>query len=197
MSEPARTQPLTYAEYLEQEAASEVRHEFFDGDLWAMTGGTWNHALITSNLTIALGNALRGGPCRVASESVRIYFPTLGESAYPDLRVVCGGPERHSDDPLAVINPVLVVEVISDSTEAFDRGDKFARYRTLPSLQAYLLASQHRKGLELFERNADGTWTLRVAEGGERLPVAALDIDVAVDIVYEGVDWNEGSPSAG
>ena len=130
MSEAARTPAMSYAEYLELEERSEQRHEFVQGELWAMTGGTYNHGLITSNLSAVLYNALRSRPCRVVSESVRVFFPTLGESAYPDLRVICGGPEHHPDDRLAVVNPVLVAEVLSDGTEALQHSPELTPCRS-------------------------------------------------------------------
>lgn len=193
MSAPAEHLASSYADYLQAEATAELRSEFFEGQMWMMTGGTYNHGLITMNLGVALANALRGRPCRVVSESVRVYFPSLDEAAYPDLRVVCGAPEFHPDDPLALINPVLVAEVLSDSTEAFDRGDKFARYRTLPGLREYLLASQHHRRLELFSRGEDGVWTFVSAEAGQRLRVPALGVEVAVDEVYDAVEIVPGS----
>lgn len=182
---------MSYADYLRAEDNSELRHEFFGGELWAMTGATYNHALITMNLGAALHRALRGGPCRVVSESARVFFPALGEAAYPDLRVVCGGPERHPDDPLAIVNPTLVARVLSDGTERFDRGETFAKYRTLPALQAWLLVNQRVHRLELYERNPDGTWTLSVAEAGATLHIPSLGIALAVADAYEGVELDE------
>ncbi len=188
---------LTYAEYLEIENAAETRSEFFGGQLWAVTGATrgrseitgatYAHAVITSNLTGMLFSALRGSSCRVVAESSRVYFPELDEAAYPDLRVVCGGPEHHPDDLLAIVNPTVVIEVLSDSTEGFDRGEKFAKYRTLPSLRAYLLVNQAVQRLELVERGEGGTWSWRAAEAGQRLAIGVLGVEIEVDGVYEGV----------
>lgn len=188
MTLPAERPRLTYAEYLQREAQVDFLAEFLDGEVWLMSGGTAAHAQLTSNVTITLGSALRGRPCRVYAESLRVYLPARNEGTYPDLKVICGPPEHHEVDPIAVINPTMLVEVLSDSTEQFDRGSKFARYRTLESLQAYLLVDQHQPRLELFERNPDGSWLFTVAEAGETLQVRALEIELAVDEVYEDVE---------
>lgn len=180
--------PLRYADYLDLEATAELRSEFLDGELWAMSGGTAAHAQLISNTTVVLSLALRERPCWVFSESLRVYLPARDEGTYPDIKVVCGPTEHHPADPVAVINPALLVEVLSDGTEPFDRGDKFARYRTLASLQAYLLVDPHTPRLELYERNADGTWLYTVAEAGQRLLLRALSITLPVDEVYRDVE---------
>lgn len=188
MSAPAAQHRLTYAEYLERERTAEVKAELFDGELWLMSGGTPDHALLTNNLGAVLHAILRGRPCRAYAESLRIYLPDLDEGAYPDLKVICGEVEHHEADDQAAINPLLLCEVLSDRTELYDRGEKFAKYRTLQSLQAYLLVDQHARRLELFERNDDGTWTYSVAGAGESLRLRSLELALPVDEVYEGVE---------
>jgi Uma2 family endonuclease len=188
MSLPAQRLRPTYAEYLEVAAQSDFLVEFFDGELWLMSGGTPEHALLIANTTIALGLALRGSTCRIYSEALRVYMPVTNDAAYPDLKVICGPVEHDPVDTDAAINPSLVVEVLSSSTESFDRGEKFVRYRSLPSLQAYLMVDQHTARLELFERQDDGSWRYTAAEAGERLALRALGIVLAVDEVYQGVE---------
>ena len=187
MSLPVSQRALTYADYLAALEGLEYHAEFFEGALWMMSGGTPEHALLTMNCGVSLNLALRGRPCRVYSEALRIYFPSLDEAAYPDIKVICGEVEHQEEDRLAAVNPLLVVEVLSDSTEAFDRGEKFARYRTLPSLREYLLVDQHTRRLERFSRDEEGRWAYAVAEAGEQLALPALGVEIAVDEIYEGV----------
>lgn len=188
MSQPALRPRLTYADYMAADAQAEFLAEFFDGEIWAMSGGTAEHALLIANTTVALSLALRARPCRVYSEGLRVYLPARNEGSYPDLKVICGPTEHHPVDPMAVINPTLLVEVLSDSTESFDRGEKFARYRSLESLRAYLLVDQHTARLELFEKQADGAWRFSTAEAGQRLELRALEVVLEVDEVYRDVE---------
>jgi len=188
MTAVARDRQLSYADYLAAEARSVVRSQFFDGEIFAMAGGTPNHALLAANLVAAVHGALRGRPCRAYAESLRIYMPATGDAAYPDLSVICGPVQHDAADGDAAINPTLLVEVLSDSTEAFDRGDKFRRYRTLESLQAFLLVDQHERRLELFERQGDGTWRFQEVDAGDGLDIESLGVRLLVDEVYEGVE---------
>lgn len=175
---------MSYAEYLVLERGSDVRHEYLRGEIFAMAGGTPEHAALGAALTIALGNALRGRPCRVFSGDLRVRVPDTDLATYPDVSVVCEQLLHPDDDPHAVTNPALLVEVLSDSTEAYDRGDKAAHYRRIPSLKAYLLVAQSKPRLELYTRNDAGRWELTEAGPGEKLAVAPLNIELAVDEIY-------------
>jgi Uma2 family endonuclease len=161
MAEPARKLTHTFAEYLALEAASDTKHEYLDGEIFAMSGGTIEHGALAANVIRELGGALRGRPCRVLTSDVRVRVLATGLAAYPDVSVVCGAIERDPGDANAVANPVLIVEVLSDSTRSYDRGEKFAHYRRIPSLRDYLLVSQHEPLIEHYRRNDDGSWTLR------------------------------------
>jgi Uma2 family endonuclease len=121
MARPAAAR-MTYAEYLAAETVAEVRHEFLNGEVWAMAGGTPQHGALAVSMTLALGAALRGKPCRGFSSDVRVRIPDTGLSTYPDLSIVCGELETAPDDKDAITNPTVLVEVLSDSTEAYDRG---------------------------------------------------------------------------
>ncbi|MCA9685323.1 MAG: Uma2 family endonuclease, partial [Myxococcales bacterium] len=168
---PAR---MDYAAYLEAEAAAEVKHEYLRGEVYAMAGGTPEHAALAMAVGAELTLALRGRPCRVFSSDLRVRIEATDLSTYPDITVVCGALERSAVDPQAVVNPTLIVEVLSDSTEAYDRGEKFSHYRRLPSLRAYVLVSQHEARLEAYIRNDDGAWVLSEAAVGQQLVLDAV-----------------------
>ena len=176
---------MTYAEYLAAEAASEQRHEFIAGEVIAMAGGTIEHGRLLSSMTGLLREALgRGGrPCVVLPSDVRVRIRAADRATYPDLHVVCGDISRDPDDHNAVVNPVVIVEVLSDSTADTDRSEKFADYRKLASLREYILVSQRARRVEIYRR--DGRrWTLEEYGPGERFSIAALDVEMAVDEIY-------------
>jgi Uma2 family endonuclease len=174
---------MTYAEYLAAEALADVRHEFLDGDVWAMSGGTPEHAALAAAIIQALGSGIRNKPCRVFTSDLRIHVEETGLSTYPDVAVVCGRAATAPADPHAVINPTVLVEVLSDSTEAYDRGVKFAHYR-ISSLQAYLLVSQTEPRLEVYRRTDAGLWLLSEARRGETIEVAPLAVHLDVTAIY-------------
>ncbi len=174
----------TYAEYLAAEEHAEVKHEFIRGEIFAMSGGTPEHGRLASNMAIAIGSGLVGKPCAVFSSDTRMRIQELDVSTYPDLAVVCGKLRTAVDDKHGVINPVVIVEVLSDSTEAYDRGEKFRRYRTLESLREYVLVSQHDPHIEVFRRDADGDWVLSEAGPGQRLALKSIDVMIDVDALY-------------
>lgn len=174
---------MTYAEYLAAEATSEIRHEFLNGDVWAMAGGTREHGALAAAVIRELGLALRGKPCRVYTSDVRVRVMATGLSTYPDITVVCGRDETAPEDSEALVNPIVLVEVLSDSTEAYDRGAKAAHYRRIPSLQAYVLVSQSDPIIELYRRK-DDRWELIDARPGQHLDLDALDIHLDVQAIY-------------
>lgn len=174
---------LSYAEYLALEAASEVRHEYLRGEAWAMAGGTPEHGRIQANLAYELRRALGRRPCVVLSSDVRVRIESSDRTTYPDLSVVCGKRETARDDPHAIVNPTLIVEVLSESSERSDRGEKFAHYRRLDSLQEYVLVAQEARRIEVFRRTPEG-WILTEAGPGEHVALASIDARLAVDDVY-------------
>ncbi|PRP96219.1 Uma2 family endonuclease [Enhygromyxa salina] len=180
--EPTRT---TYAAYLEAEQRSEMKHEYLRGEVYAMAGGTPEHAALSMAVGAALTAALAGRPCRVFSSDLRIRVESTDLSTYPDLTVICGSFEHAAADPNAATNPTLIVEVLSDSTEAYDRGEKFAHYRRIPSLREYLLVSQREPRLEAYRKNATGEWVLSEAGAGELLSLASLEgVRLDTDAIY-------------
>ena len=178
----------TYAEYLARELSSDTRHEFVDGFAYAMAGGEPEHARLALSIGAELRQLLRGKACRVYSSDLKVRVPASGNAYYADITVVCGALERDDADPLAVTNPTMLVEVLSPSTELFDRGEKFADYRRFASLQQYVMVTVGRRRIEHYRRNDDGTWTLTVATAGETLSLPEFGGRLALDDVYEGDD---------
>ena len=184
MAHSATTARMTYGEYLAAEEASEIRHEFLNGEVWAMSGGTPEHGALAAALIRHIGNALDGRPCRVFTSDVRVRVADTGLSTYPDVTIVCSQVETAPEDANAVTNPVVLVEILSDSTEAYDRGAKFAHYRRLPSLQAYVLVSQMEPRIEVYRRTDAGQWLLSEARGGETIEIAPLAVTLDVNAIY-------------
>lgn len=185
MGEPAPKPYVTYAEYLELEEKSATKHEWLDGVIYAMSGGTPDHAGLAGAVLISLGNQLRGKRCRVYPADLKVRVLATGISTYADVSVVCGGIELDPDDKNAATNPVLLVEVLSDSTEAYDRGEKFSHYRRIPSLVEYVLVSQRSPKIEVFRKNEAGKWVLaEEASRGEVAPLLSIGCALSVDEVY-------------
>ncbi|UJR86512.1 Uma2 family endonuclease [Sandaracinus amylolyticus] len=174
---------LSYAEYLALESKGDVRHEYLRGEVWAMAGGTPEHGRIQVALAAEIRRALGRRPCVVLSSDVRVRIDASDRTTYPDLSVVCGKREVSAIDPHAITNPVVIVEVLSESSERADRGEKFAHYRRLSSLQEYVLVAQEARRIEVFRRSTEG-WVLTEAGPGEQLVLTSIDATIAVDDVY-------------
>jgi Uma2 family endonuclease len=190
---------MSYAEYVTAEQHSELRHEFLHGEVFAMAGATPLHAALAAALIQHLGNALRGKPCRVYSSDLRVRIRETGLTTYPDLSVVCGKLETDIEDPNAGINPVVLIEMLSESSEAYDRGAKAAHYRRIPSLREYVLVSQLEPAIEVFRRNERGNFELIEARKGERIELAALGVTLDVDAIYadplaQNSSWTDQPP---
>jgi Uma2 family endonuclease len=185
----------TLAEYLEFEEASPEKHEFHNGEILAMSGASLEHALITANLLRVMGNALLSKPCRIFSSDLKIAVGPNATIVYPDGSVICGTPEFHPADPKRrlVTNPRVIVEVLSPTTEAYDRGAKFSLYRTLPSLEEYILVSQDKPMIETFVRQADGRFVIAATFAGldATATLASLNVQFALAEVYAGVTFPE------
>lgn len=161
MADPARKLTYTHAEYLARENASDTKHELIHGEIFAMSGGTIEHGALAVNVTAELRALVRDRGCRVLSSDVRIRIRATDMVTYPDASVACPPIEIDPEDRCAVLNPVIIVEVLSDSTEEYDRNEKFAHYRRIASLRDYLLVSQYEQRIEHYRRSDDGSWILR------------------------------------
>lgn len=182
MSSTARRLHFTYTEYLGLEDESSVRHEYLEGEIYAMAGGSPDHAALAAAVIGALRGQLPPG-CRAFTSDLRVRIPVTGLSTYPDAAVVCGRTERATDDGLAVVNPVLLVEVTSASTEEYDRGEKLRHYKQLASVREVLIVSHREPRLTLHRRD-DESWTALEARRGATLEVASLAARIAVDELY-------------
>lgn len=187
---------VTYDEYLAIERAADQRHEWLDGRVYAMAGGTLVHAELAFAVLRELGDAALRCGCRVFNADAKVRVRETGLATYPDGSIVCGRVETDPMDRNAMTNPTLLVEVLSDGTEGYDRGEKWAHYRHISTLKDYVLVSQHTPRIEVFSRDGDH-WTLRIAERGETLTLTALDATIAVDRVYLGIELTTGGRLAG
>ena len=181
---------LTEAEYLEIERVAEIKSEFFDGEMFAMSGGTRAHSLIATNLAGEFRGKLRGRPCIAYSADLRVKVESAGLFTYPDLSVTCGGERFEDQEKDTLLNPTLIAEVLSESTEAYDRGRKFELYGQIPDLREFLLVSQWEPRIEQFIRQPGGEWLLRHATGLEaQLQLPSLDITIALGEVFAKVEF--------
>jgi len=185
MGLPAR-QRFTFDEYLVLEEIAEVKHEFLDGEVWATAGGSPEHASIIGNVTTLLNVPLRGQRCRVHSTELRVRAKATGLGTYPDVTVVCGRLERDPDDRTGhtAINPRVIVEVLSPSTEEYDRREKLSHYQTIPSLEEIVLVAHDRPEIEVVRREANGTWSRHIAGAGQVARLTSIACDLAVAEVY-------------
>ena len=186
---------MTDEEFLAFERVAETKHEFYDGEVFAMAGASENHNVIVVNLSGELRQALRGRPCRHYVTDLRVRIGEAGRFTYPDAVVVCGDREFLPGASLdTLLNPTVIVEVLSPSTEAHDRGRKFDFYREIASLRAYVLVSQSEPRVGLFERE-NGMWRISAASGlGADLRIETLGITLALAELYLDVDFPPEPP---
>jgi Uma2 family endonuclease len=186
----------TVEEYLALEAASTERHEYRDGQVFAMAGATPEHERIAANLLGELVPALKGSPCGAYGSNLRILVVRTGLYTYADASVVCGEPSFDDGSPRALKNPTVIFEVLSSSTEAYDRGEKFVHYQQLPSLREYVLVSQRGPEVSVFRRSSSSEiWTYHLCLGIERpLPLPALGVEIPMSEIYRDVTFPASDP---
>ncbi len=173
-------------QYLAAEDKAEAKSEYYDGVIVAMSGATPEHNKITFDLTVTLGSQLQRGNCQGFASDLRVRVPVCNNYFYPDVSVACEEPRYEIIQGLrALLNPALIVEVLSNSTEQADRGNKFRCYQTLESLQAYVLVSQYRPRIEVFTRQEDGSWQYRAFEGMDAVaPLPTIGCELRLADVY-------------
>lgn len=179
-------------EYLRQERDAIDKHEYRDGHVVAMAGGSPDHSLIIANVIGETRNRLDGKPRRVYDSNLRVRAAGTSLYTYPDVSIICGQVELDPDDSLGqtVLNPTAVMEVLSPSTEAYDRGEKFERYRRIPSLREYVLITQSAPRIEMFFRREDGSWLFHAYTGLDAVTrLRCVEIDLPLAEVYEGITF--------
>jgi Uma2 family endonuclease len=181
----ARQEYISPEEYLEGEKRSEIKHEYIDGEVYAMAGASDAHVTIGINLTIMLGSNLRGSDCRLYVADMKAQIQRRNRYYYPDLMVTCDA--RDKDSEYSKSHSCLIIEIISDSTEAKDRGIKFQDYRRSPSLQEYVLVSQNTMNIDVFRRNEKGRWELHSFVEGEEVEFTSIDFRCDIAAIYEDV----------
>lgn len=190
-------EPVSKEEYRAFEQEQESRSEYVDGWVVSMVATSWSHSVIASNIDRALGNQLLDTNCRTASRDVEVELPTVDSNAFPDVVVVCGSPEFAGEKGLRLKNPTLVAEVLSPSTMDYDRGEKFARYRQLESLQEYLLVAQDRPHVEHYVRQDDASWRFTETDGLDaEIDLPSLDAALPLSEIYLDIAFESEDPGA-
>jgi len=186
MSARAAVHPVFYSlrDYILMERGSPFKHEYIAGQIYAMSGGTPEHARLATVINRILDAALNGGRCDVYSSDLRIRVGKADVTTYPDVSVICGAPQTAPEDRNSVINPVVIVEVTSKSTEKYDRGEKFEHYKQIPSLREYVLVSHREPTIEVWRRTGN-RWMSRVARAGEQAELSSVGVTLDVDAIYQ------------
>ena len=180
-----RRHRYTYAQYVALERESPTKHEFFDGEIYAMAGGSEDHSALALNVLAALLAAVGDRPCRVHTSDLRIYVEAVGFATFPDGTVICGPLQQHAPSPNATaLNPLVLLEVTSDSSEEYDTGEKLEAYQTIPTLCEVILVSHRERRITIHRRDAAGAWAMRVAIAGGRVVVESLGAELVVDTIY-------------
>lgn len=182
--------PYTPETYLEMDRGSEFKNEYFNGEIFAMTGASRKHSLITFNIALSLGPQLKGRQCEAYVSDMRVKVRSSGLYTYPDVIVICAEPEFEDEQKDTLLNPTLIVEVLSESTEAYDRGKKFEHYQTLKSLSDYILVAQETACVECYIRQGDGNWLYSAYEEiDDTIELASVRCALPLSEVYDKVEF--------
>jgi Uma2 family endonuclease len=191
-------QKMTLEQYLAFERASETRHEYLNGEIYAMVGATEKHNTISVSLVLSLGPQVRKQGCRLYTNDMRLKVSATGLYTYPDITVVCG--DRKFDDKYkdTLLNPTLIIEVLSPSTENYDRGEKFRHYRALPSLQTYVLVYQDSPRIEQYVRRKVDMWEYKETIGLDaEAELESINCIMSLMQVYEDIEFDNTEPESG
>ncbi len=190
MGEAALQRQITREEYLEIEDQADVRSEYYNGEIFVMAGGSRNHSVICFNLNWGIREAVANKDCVGFDSNMKLEIAEHSLFVYPDVTVVCGEIEFSEGRTDIITNPVLIIEVLSPGTEMFDRGDKFAYYRTVPSLREYVLVSQHSPIVEVYHRQDENSWLYSVSKGiDESVVFQTIHLELFLKDIYQKVDW--------
>lgn len=191
MSAIPATTFITVEEYLQQEETALEKHEYYQGDVFAMAGGTIDHNTIVSNTIAEINAFLKGKTCRVFPSDLKVHIEANSLFTYPDISIVCGPVEKWKARNDVITNPIVIIEVLSKSTESYDRGQKFKLYRAIPSLQEYILISSTEVLLEHYKKQAPQVWTFQESkEGNDALKIEAVQFTCALSEVYRNVSFS-------
>jgi Uma2 family endonuclease len=175
----------TYEEYVALETSSDIKHEFLDGEIYAMAGGSDEHAALAMTTGAALSNAIGDQPCRAYNSDLRIRVEAVRLTTYPDASVICGPVQRYEPGPeTTALNPTIVVEVTSRSSERYDAGEKFEYYKTIPTLREYIIVSQRERRITVHTREDSDRWRTHMAIKGGSVEIASLNAKLSVDEIY-------------
>jgi Uma2 family endonuclease len=192
-----RTTFISPEEYLAQERLAEYKSEYFQGEVFAMSGASRPHVRIVANVMIEVGQQLKGKPCRISASDLRLRVTPAGLYTYPDVMVVCGEDQVADDQKDTILNPVLIIEVLSESTRDYDRGRKFQHYRTLPSLMEYLTIEQDEPRIEHWTRQQDNHWDfVEVDDLTQSIQLTSIGCILPLAEVYDKIEW-PGATRAG
>jgi Uma2 family endonuclease len=184
----------SFDEYLAKEQESTVKHEFYDGFVYAMAGNTFAHSRLAANTITLLGNLLKGKKCSPCDSNLRVWVQEANRGFYPDISVICGLPEFYKKRQDTVTNPTLLIEILSPSTEVYDRTDKFAHYRKLSSLREYVLVSQHSQEVQVYSLQ-NGIWVCSFYDQEQtNITFKSLGISFPITAVYENVELSPAPP---
>ena len=192
MALPVADKTYTAEEYLALERQADYKSEYVDGEIFALAGASEPHNLIVTNCVGELRQQLKGKPCKLYSSDMRVQLAKSRRYTYPDLVIVCGKAEFTDETRDTLTNPTLIIEVLSPSTESYDRGEKFEQYRKLDSLQTYVLVSQDKPLVEVFERQEGGRWLLSEYGGlDSSAPLPNINCELQLSEVYDRIDFEE------
>ena len=191
IKEPAiayNQQKISIEEYLEMENAFLEKHEYYQGEIVAMAGPKMSHNVISGNIFVALSNKLRGKKCKPFNSDQRIHIPINTLFTYPDVSIICGEIIFLNNDEFNVLNPTVIIEVLSKSTKNYDRGEKFKLYRDIPALKEYILVDSESIHIEVFRLNEKNHWKLKEYDNAnELLPIKAISENILISDIYEDV----------
>jgi Uma2 family endonuclease len=197
MSANLKQRLFTPEEYLAVERMAESRSEYLEGMISAMVGASSAHSMITFNVSVALGKQLHGKPCRGFSSDMKVQTSDERLYAYPDLTIACGKLHFRDENKDVLLNPKVIIEVLSPSTEDYDRSKKFALYKRIESLTDYLLIAQDRPTIDHYRKNEEGDWLLRDTYGlGASVQIASIECALPLAEVYDGVTFDRGIPAS-
>lgn len=187
---PEQKRHYTLEDYFALEETADYRSEYYQGEIFALTGGSVNHNRIAVNVLVALTDAFRKKPCEAFASDLRLLVKQVGLYTYPDVMVVCNGLEFAHDRTDTITNPIVIFEVLSPSTESYDRGKKFEFYRTIKMLKDYVLIDQERVHVEYFRQLDNGQWLLGVFDDeADTLTLQSISVEIPLSDIYQRVDW--------